>query len=77
MFEEELLSCSLCAPPPQVLNSGRVQALEAWLIETDTKLAQVNGQRKYGGPPAGETCSSHTPRKKDQFNSVLGLQENR
>ncbi|KAK5925607.1 hypothetical protein CgunFtcFv8_018118 [Champsocephalus gunnari] len=36
----------------QVLNSERLQALEAWLMETDTKLAQVNGQRKYGGPPA-------------------------
>ncbi|KAF3837779.1 hypothetical protein F7725_009547 [Dissostichus mawsoni] len=63
VIREELLSCSpVCPPPPpQVLNSERVQALEAWLMETDTKLAQGNGQRKYGGPPAGETCSSHTP----------------
>ncbi|XP_062281572.1 dead end protein 1 [Scomber scombrus] len=35
----------------QVLNVERVQALEAWLTTTNTKLAQVNGQRKYGGPP--------------------------
>ncbi|XP_033971621.1 dead end protein 1 [Trematomus bernacchii] len=63
----------------QVLNSGRVQALEAWLIETDTKLAQVNGQRKYGGPPAvwdlpppGARCEvfiSQIPR--DTYEDVL------
>ncbi|KAK2849573.1 hypothetical protein Q5P01_009407 [Channa striata] len=35
----------------QVLNLERVQALETWLKETNTKLTQVNGQRKYGGPP--------------------------
>ncbi|XP_039974923.1 dead end protein 1 isoform X2 [Xiphias gladius] len=35
----------------QVLNLKRVQALETWLKTTDTKLTQVNGQRKYGGPP--------------------------
>ncbi|XP_056295922.1 dead end protein 1 [Pseudoliparis swirei] len=35
----------------QVLNLERVQALETWLKATGTKLTQVNGQRKYGGPP--------------------------
>ncbi|XP_026213676.1 dead end protein 1 [Anabas testudineus] len=35
----------------QVLNLGRVQALETWLQTTNTKLIQVNGQRRYGGPP--------------------------
>ncbi|KAM4555065.1 dead end protein 1 [Odontesthes bonariensis] len=35
----------------QVLNVERVKALEAWLKITNTKLNQVNGQRKYGGPP--------------------------
>ncbi|KAF6728520.1 Dead end protein 1 [Oryzias melastigma] len=34
-----------------VVNLERVQALEAWLKSTNTKLTQVNGQRKYGGPP--------------------------
>ena len=28
--------------------------LETWLKTTHTKLIQVNGQRKYGGPPEGE-----------------------
>jgi len=37
-----------------VLNVERVKALEAWLEITNTKLTQVNGQRKYGGPPEGE-----------------------
>ncbi|XP_051805896.1 dead end protein 1-like [Acanthochromis polyacanthus] len=35
----------------QVLNTERVRALEAWLETTNTKVVQVNGQRKYGGPP--------------------------
>ncbi|XP_074503930.1 dead end protein 1 isoform X1 [Sebastes fasciatus] len=35
----------------QVLNVERVKALETWLKATDTNLKQVNGQRKYGGPP--------------------------
>ncbi|XP_054453677.1 dead end protein 1 [Anoplopoma fimbria] len=35
----------------QVLNLERVQALETWLKATNIKLTQVNGQRKYGGPP--------------------------
>ncbi|KAM9850142.1 dead end protein 1 [Aulostomus maculatus] len=43
----------------QVLNLGRVQALETWLKTTNTKLIQVNGQRKYGGPP--EVWDGPTP----------------
>nr|BBB36995.1 dead end protein [Nibea mitsukurii] len=35
----------------EVLNLERVQELETWLKTTNTKLTQVNGQRKYGGPP--------------------------
>ncbi|XP_062381110.1 dead end protein 1 isoform X2 [Sardina pilchardus] len=29
----------------------RLKALEDWLQKTNTTLSQVNGQRKYGGPP--------------------------
>ncbi|XP_071314758.1 dead end protein 1 [Trachinotus anak] len=43
----------------QVLNLERVQALETWLKTTNIKLTQVNGQRKYGGPP--EVWDSPTP----------------
>ncbi|XP_023273625.1 dead end protein 1-like [Seriola lalandi dorsalis] len=43
----------------QVLNLERVQALETWLKTTNTKLTQVNGQRKYGGPP--EVWDGPTP----------------
>ncbi|XP_019742143.1 dead end protein 1 isoform X1 [Hippocampus comes] len=35
----------------QVLNVERLQARETWLKTTKTKVTQVNGQRKYGGPP--------------------------
>nr|AXV44442.1 dead end protein [Oryzias celebensis] len=35
----------------QVMNLERVKAFQAWLKSTNTKLIQVNGQRKYGGPP--------------------------
>lgn len=38
----------------QMLNPKRLQALEKWQKEKRIKLAQVNGQRKYGGPPDGE-----------------------
>ncbi|XP_074530302.1 dead end protein 1 isoform X3 [Halichoeres trimaculatus] len=34
------------------LNIQKVLELEMWLSSTNTKLTQVNGQRKYGGPPA-------------------------
>ncbi|XP_053274130.1 dead end protein 1-like, partial [Pleuronectes platessa] len=43
----------------QVLNLERVQALETWLGTTNIKLTQVNGQRKYGGPP--EVWNGPTP----------------
>ncbi|KAF3693516.1 Dead end protein 1 [Channa argus] len=43
----------------QVLNLERVQALETWLKATNTQLIQVNGQRKYGGPP--EVWDGPTP----------------
>ncbi|KAF3837785.1 hypothetical protein F7725_009553 [Dissostichus mawsoni] len=76
-----MLSCSpVCPPPPpppppQVLNSERVQALEAWLMETDTKLAQVNGQRKYGGPPAvGEPAVPQTPPPPSSSSCVSSLE---
>uniref|UniRef100_A0A672FFB6 RRM domain-containing protein n=1 Tax=Salarias fasciatus TaxID=181472 RepID=A0A672FFB6_SALFA len=38
---------------PQVLNLERLKALDAWLKKTNIKLVQINGQRKYGGPPEG------------------------
>uniref|UniRef100_A0A3Q3EK10 DND microRNA-mediated repression inhibitor 1 n=1 Tax=Kryptolebias marmoratus TaxID=37003 RepID=A0A3Q3EK10_KRYMA len=68
-------------PPGQtaVLNVERVQALEHWLKTTNTKLIQVNGQRKYGGPPDAwdgpipearcEVFISHIPR--DTYEDVL------
>ncbi|XP_036403544.1 dead end protein 1 [Megalops cyprinoides] len=39
----------------QFLNPESVASLESWLQRTATKLVQVNGQRKYGGPPPGWT----------------------
>ncbi|XP_061659781.1 dead end protein 1-like isoform X2 [Syngnathoides biaculeatus] len=33
------------------ISSQRFQALEKWLQTTKTKITQVNGQRRYGGPP--------------------------
>uniref|UniRef100_A0A8D3CPT0 RRM domain-containing protein n=1 Tax=Scophthalmus maximus TaxID=52904 RepID=A0A8D3CPT0_SCOMX len=38
-------------PNEPVLNLERVQVLETWLQMTNMTLTQVNGQRKYGGPP--------------------------
>uniref|UniRef100_A0A672FD85 RRM domain-containing protein n=1 Tax=Salarias fasciatus TaxID=181472 RepID=A0A672FD85_SALFA len=35
------------------LHSPRLKALDAWLKKTNIKLVQINGQRKYGGPPEG------------------------
>ncbi|XP_051505291.1 dead end protein 1 [Myxocyprinus asiaticus] len=37
----------------QVLNPQRLKSLEEWLQKTSITLTQVNGQRKYGGPPPG------------------------
>lgn len=39
----------------------RLKALEDWLQKTNTTLIQVNGQRKYGGPPQGKPVA-HRPR---------------
>lgn len=43
--------------PPQLwcerVNPENKAALEAWVRETGVRLVQVNGQRKYGGPPPG------------------------
>uniref|UniRef100_A0A3Q2DM25 DND microRNA-mediated repression inhibitor 1 n=1 Tax=Cyprinodon variegatus TaxID=28743 RepID=A0A3Q2DM25_CYPVA len=57
----------------------RMQALDAWLKETNTTLTQLNGQRKYGGPPEvwdgpppGKCCEvfiSHIPR--DVYEDLL------
>lgn len=35
------------------VNPENKAALEAWVRETGIRLVQVNGQRKYGGPPPG------------------------
>nr|WLD18578.1 dead end protein [Pelodiscus sinensis] len=35
------------------VNQANKQALLAWVKETGIQLVQVNGQRKYGGPPPG------------------------
>ncbi|XP_076005364.1 dead end protein 1 [Genypterus blacodes] len=40
----------ICMNSP-LQNQKRVRALETWLKMTNIKLHQVNGQRKYGGPP--------------------------
>ncbi|XP_037551187.1 uncharacterized protein LOC119427623 [Nematolebias whitei] len=63
----------------RILNIERVQALEDWLKTTDTKLTQVNGQRKYGRPPVvwdgpipGPRCEvfiNHIPH--DTYEDVL------
>ncbi|XP_063301493.1 dead end protein homolog 1-like [Pelobates fuscus] len=35
------------------INDANKLSLMAWVKETKTNLVQVNGQRKYGGPPPG------------------------
>ncbi|KAF5900746.1 dead end protein 1, partial [Clarias magur] len=37
----------------QVLNPEKLKSLEKWIQETNTTIKQINGQRKYGGPPPG------------------------
>ncbi|KAK3558319.1 hypothetical protein QTP86_017275 [Hemibagrus guttatus] len=37
----------------QMLNPQKLESLEKWLEETNTTLTQINGQRRYGGPPPG------------------------
>lgn len=43
--------------PPQMwtnsINQANKMALRAWAKETGINLVQVNGQRRYGGPPPG------------------------
>ncbi|XP_003977108.3 dead end protein 1 isoform X1 [Takifugu rubripes] len=63
----------------QILNLDRVKAFHEWLERTNTKITQVNGQRKYGGPPdkwdgpvPGARCEiyiTHIPR--DTYEDVL------
>lgn len=62
-----------------VLNVERLKSLETWLKTANIKLTQVNGQRKYGGPPEvwtgpvpGARCEvfiSHIPR--DAYEDLL------
>ncbi|NXP77303.1 DND1 protein, partial [Ramphastos sulfuratus] len=40
-------------PWPNNINQANKVALLAWVKETGTKLVQINGQRRYGGPPPG------------------------
>ncbi|KAK3526327.1 hypothetical protein QTP70_024286 [Hemibagrus guttatus] len=37
----------------KMLNPQKLESLEKWLEETNTTLTQINGQRRYGGPPPG------------------------
>ncbi|XP_052471619.1 dead end protein 1 [Carassius gibelio] len=37
----------------QVLNPQRLKSLQEWMQKSSVTLTQVNGQRKYGGPPVG------------------------
>ncbi|KAM9824887.1 dead end protein 1 isoform 1-T1 [Syngnathus typhle] len=63
----------------QMVNVERLQALETWIKTTHTKITQVKGQRKYGGPPEvwdgplpGLNCEvfiSHIPR--DTYEDLL------
>ncbi|XP_076148826.1 dead end protein 1 [Alosa pseudoharengus] len=46
-----LLHCNEQRSQNQIMNIERLKALEDWLQKTKTTLTQVNGQRKYGGPP--------------------------
>ncbi|XP_036280592.1 dead end protein homolog 1 isoform X2 [Pipistrellus kuhlii] len=43
------------------VNPENKAALEAWVRETGVRLVQVNGQRKYGGPPPGWVGSPPPP----------------
>ncbi|XP_055034484.2 dead end protein 1 [Misgurnus anguillicaudatus] len=56
----------------QLFNPHALKALKEWMQKSSTTLTQVNGQRKYGGPPPGwhgpapgpgcEVFISHIPR---------------
>lgn len=43
------------------VNPENKAALEAWVRETGIRLVQVNGQRKYGGPPPGTVVPAPLP----------------
>lgn len=43
------------------MNPENKAALEAWVRETGIRLVQVNGQRKYGGPPPGMLVPAPSP----------------
>ncbi|XP_023050319.1 dead end protein homolog 1 isoform X1 [Piliocolobus tephrosceles] len=43
------------------VNPENKAALEAWVRETGIRLVQVNGQRKYGGPPPGMVVPAPLP----------------
>uniref|UniRef100_A0A670IM21 DND microRNA-mediated repression inhibitor 1 n=1 Tax=Podarcis muralis TaxID=64176 RepID=A0A670IM21_PODMU len=47
--------------PNEEVNQAKKTALLAWVEETGIKLVQINGQRKYGGPPPGWTGSVPPP----------------
>ncbi|XP_077565549.1 dead end protein 1-like [Stigmatopora nigra] len=42
----------LCTANAQVPIKNPLDTLEKWLQKTNIRLTQVNGQRKYGGPPS-------------------------
>lgn len=46
-----------CPLPPQMwtnsINQANKMALLSWAKETGIDLVQINGQRRYGGPPPG------------------------
>lgn len=44
-----------------MLSVERLKELDKWLLATNTRLTQVNGQRKYGGPPEGKRDFNSRP----------------
>ncbi|XP_053169660.1 dead end protein homolog 1 [Hemicordylus capensis] len=48
-------------------NQSNKAALQAWVKETGIQLVQVNGQRKYGGPPPGWTGNAPPPPGSEVF----------
>lgn len=47
------------------INQNNKTALLAWVKMTGIQLVQVNGQRKYGGPPPGKLTA---------FSVTLGIE---
>ncbi|XP_029924796.1 dead end protein 1-like isoform X1 [Myripristis murdjan] len=62
-----------------LLNLERLKALDTWLNQNNVKLTQVNGQRKYGGPPEvwdgpppGDRCEVFiSPIPRDAYEDLL------